>query len=274
MTTSNRSPAAAQAGSISAALPTSAIEDGVAGRGSSASPRQGFVGIAREAVDVPDLQPSARPIGVHLDREAHALVHRDRKRLRTAHPAEPGGEHDPASERPAEVLAGQLGERLVRALQDALGPDVDPRPGGHLAVHHQAFPLELAEMLPGRPAADEVGIGDQHAWCPGVRPEDADGLAALDEQRLVVGEAAQLADDRLVRLPAPRRATRAAIDHEVVRVLGDLRVQVVHEHPEGRLLAPPATGQLRPSWGTNHRVRPGHSARASGSASGRMYADS
>ena len=55
-------------------------------------------------------------------------------------------------ERAAEVLPRRLGERLVRALQDPLGPDVDPGAGGHLAVHHQTRPLELAEVVPGRPA--------------------------------------------------------------------------------------------------------------------------
>ena len=35
------------------------------------------------------------------------------------------------------MLAPGLHEGLVGALNDALGADIDPRPGGHLAVHHQ-----------------------------------------------------------------------------------------------------------------------------------------
>ena len=64
--------------------------------------------------------------------------------------------------------------------------DVDPRAGGHLAVHHQALAIELVEMLPGRPARHQVGVGDQHARRVRVGAEHADRLARLDQQGLVV----------------------------------------------------------------------------------------
>ena len=97
-----------------------------------------------------------------------------------------------------------------------------------------------------------------HSW---VRKTPT-GLPALDEQRLVVGEAPQLADDGVEGLPAARGAARAAVDDEVVRVLGDLGIEVVHEHPQGR---PPAASRgrgLGPARGaltgrgpaTSHRV--------------------
>ena len=210
MTRSNRSPAAAQAGSISAALPTSAMRHGLAARRRLARPGQRLGRVVGQPVDVADLEPPAGARLVDLDGEADALVHRHGQRLGAAHPAQAGGQRHRPAQRPAEVLAGRLGERLVRALQDALGPDVDPRPGGHLAVHHQAGPLELAEVLPGRPLADEVRVGDEHPRRPLVRPQDADRLADLDEQGLVVGERAQLADDRVEGLPArgPRARSR------------------------------------------------------------------
>ena len=63
--------------------------------------------------------------------------------------------------------------------------DVDPRAGGHLAVHRQPEVLEPAELVPRRPFGHEVRVGDQHARRPLVRAEDADRLARLDEQRLV-----------------------------------------------------------------------------------------
>jgi hypothetical protein len=52
-----------------------------------------------------------------------------------------------------------------------------------------------------------------------VRPEDGDGLAGLDEERLVVGERPQLADDRVERIPAARGAARPAVDDEGVGIL-------------------------------------------------------
>jgi hypothetical protein len=86
----------------------------------------------------------------------------------------------------AVVLAAHLDEGFVGALDDALRADVDPRAGGHLAVHHQAFLIELVEVLPGGPVRHQVGVGDQHARRIGMRAEHADRLAGLHQQGLVV----------------------------------------------------------------------------------------
>jgi hypothetical protein len=137
----------------------------------------GLGGIVRQPVDVADLLATGGPNRIHLDRDADAFVHRDRKGLGATHPTEPGGEHDAAFEGSAEVLPGQLGEGLVRALENALGPDVDPGARGHLAVHHQAGLLELPKDVPGRPLADEVRVCDEDPRRPFVRSQHADGLA-------------------------------------------------------------------------------------------------
>ena len=97
--------------------------------------------------------------------------------------------------RAAELLLGDGAERLVGALQDALGADVDPRPGRHLAVHHQPFGLQLAELLPVGPVPNQVGVRDQHARRPDVGAEHADGLAGLHQHRLVGLETAQRAHE-------------------------------------------------------------------------------
>ena len=93
MTRSNRSPAAAQAGSISAALPTSAIETRLAvarpPRAPRRAPRRGSCG---QPVDVADVEPAPGARLVDLDRDADAVVHRDRQRLGPAHAAEARGE--------------------------------------------------------------------------------------------------------------------------------------------------------------------------------------
>ena len=143
------------------------------------------------------------------------------------------------------MLPRQLGEGLVGALEDPLGPDVDPGAGGHLAVHHQAAPLEIPEDLPGRPLADKVRVRDQDPRRPLVRPEHRHGLARLDQQRLVVGEGAELADDRVERLPGSRRPPGPAVHDQRIGVLGDLRIQVVHQHPERRLLLPTSAAEGR-----------------------------
>ena len=62
---------------------------------------------------------------------------------------------------------------------------------------------------------------------------------------------AQLADDRVEGRPRPRRAAGPAVDDEMVGILGDLRIEVVHEHPERRFLRPAAAGQLGAARGAD-----------------------
>ena len=49
-----------------------------------------------------------------------------RQGLGPTHPPEPAGEDPPALQRSPEVLLGHGAEGLVGALEDSLGPDVDP----------------------------------------------------------------------------------------------------------------------------------------------------
>ena len=160
-------------------------------------------------------------------------------------PPRPAVTRDGAGQRAAELLVGHRGEGLEGALQDALGADVDPRAGRHLAVHGQAEVLEAAELLPVGPVADQVGVRDQHPRGPLVGAHDADRLAGLHQHRLVVGQRLQGAHERVVGLPAARGLARAAVDDELLGVLGDLGVEVVHQHPQRGLGLPRAGAQRR-----------------------------
>ena len=206
-------------------------------------PCQRVVERARALVEVALADAPLDPLQVDLDAQRAALVHGHRERLGAAHAAEPGGDDQPPLQRAAEALAGDRRERLVGALEDPLGPDVDPGPGGHLAVHHQPGGVELAERLPVRPAADQVGVGDQHARGGLVRLEDGDRLARLHEQRLVVAEPLQLPLDRRQRGVVAGRLADPAVDDELLRLLGHVRVQVVLQHPQRGLLLPAAAAQ-------------------------------
>ena len=208
-------------------------------------------------VEVAVLDPPLDPGLVALDADRDAVVHRHRERLRAAHAAEPGGDGDRAGERAAEPLVGHRGEGLEGALQDALGADVDPRAGGHLAVHRQPEVLEPAELLPVGPVADQVGVGDQHPRRPLVGPHHADRLAGLHEHRLVVLERAQRAHQRVVRLPVAGRLAGAAVDDEVLGALGVLGVEVVHQHPQRRLGLPRPRGQVGAAGGVDGQPRVG-----------------
>ena len=190
------------------------------------------------AVEVAVIDATDQSGLVDVDDQRHAFVHGDRQRLRPAHPAASGGEGEGAGQGASEALPGDRSERLVGALQNALGADVDPGPGGHLAVHHQAGGFEAAEFGPGRPVAHQVGVGDQHTRRPLVRPEHADRLSRLHQEGLVVGEVAQRRHDGVVGGPRPCRATGAAVHHEVLGPFGDLGIKVVHQHSQRRLGLP------------------------------------
>jgi hypothetical protein len=75
-----------------------------------------------------------------------------------------------------------------------------------------------------------------------VRAEDADGLARLHQQRLVVFEVAQRGDDRVERIPAARGLAGAAVDDEIVGTLGDVGIEIVHQHAQRRFLRPSLAG--------------------------------
>ena len=225
----------------------------VPGRG---RPAQRVVHVVRRLVQVAVLDPAGDPRRVAVDDDRHPAVHGHREGLRPAHAAQPGGQRDRPGQRSAEPLRGHGRERLIGALQDALGADVDPRPGGHLAVHGQAEGLQAAEFLPGGPLRDEVGVGDEDPRRPFVGAHHADRLARLDQQGLVALQVLQGAHDRVVGRPAAGRAARAAVHDELVGVLGDLGIEVVHQHPHGRFLRPAPAGQGGAARGTD-RARAG-----------------
>ena len=150
----------------------------LAGRRGGPGHPERLVRVVGEAIDVADLEAPLRPRLVDLDAQRHPVVHRHGQRLGAAHPAEAGGEGDPAPQRAAEMLAGQLGERLERALQDPLGADVDPR-ARRSSGRTSSGPPARARGRPPRwpicrrgsswrsgPAAPTRGCGRRRRACP------------------------------------------------------------------------------------------------------------
>src|SRR5213592_4449092 len=105
-------------------------------------------------------------------------------------------------------------QSFIRPLQDSLCSNVNPTAGGHLAVHDEAEALELVELLPGGPVADQVSVGDEHARRPLVSPENTNGFSRLDQQGFVVFEGSERTDYGVVSLPASRCAARSAVDNQ------------------------------------------------------------
>ena len=154
------------------------------------------------------------------------------------------------------MLAAQFHECFVGSLDDSLAADVDPRPGGHLAEHHQTLPVEFPEVLPGGPGGDEIRVGDQHARGIGVGPEDADRLAGLDDEGFVRFQFTERLDDRFVGGVVPRRLADSSVDDQILRPFGNVRVEVVHQHAKRRLSEPALRREVRAGgspdgWTTN-----------------------
>jgi hypothetical protein len=202
--------------------------------------QQRVVEVARGSIQVAlrDAALDAARVRLHADR--HAAKHGDGEGLGPTHAAEPARQDDPALQRAVEPLRRRGGEGLVGALQDALRADVDPRSRRHLPVHSQAERLEAAELVPVGPVGDQHGVGDEHARRPRIGTEDANRLAGLNQERLVVSKAAQCGHNGLEALPVARRFSGAAVNDEVVGPLRHLRVEIVVQHAQRRFLGPSA----------------------------------
>src|SRR5207249_5479075 len=100
-----------------------------------------IVQVARSSIEIAALAAHFDAGRIAFDRQQRGPGHRRCQWLRSAHASESGGEYPAARQISAVVLASRFGEGLVRALNDALTADVDPRSGGHLPEHHQALEI-------------------------------------------------------------------------------------------------------------------------------------
>ena len=197
--------ASRSAGKSSAALPISAMPSVSPFAAASLREPHRLGRVVDDHVAVAHRDAPLGPRRVDLDGDADAARHLHRQRLRAAHAAEPGGQHDAPAEIARREALARRGEGLVGALEDALRADIGPGAGRVLAVHDQALGLERAVDRPGRPFADEVGVGGEHFRAHRRGAEHRDRLARLDDQRLVVAERLQRRDDGVEAFPVPRR---------------------------------------------------------------------
>ncbi len=150
--------------------------------------RQGLIEAVGLFIDITGAQTEIGAGFVAFHRKAAGTGHDRCKRLGTAHAAQTAGQNPFALEVAVIMLATGFHEGLVGALHDALRTDIDPRTGGHLAIHGKTLLIQFVEMVPGCPMRHEIGIGDQDAWRILVGAEHADGLARLHQQGFVFVE--------------------------------------------------------------------------------------
>ena len=143
---------------------------------------------------------------------------------------------------------------FVGALEDALGTDIDPASGCHLAVHGQPFGLQTPELIPGGPVRNDQGIGQEDPGGLRMSLEHGHRLPGLHDQRLVVFQVFERLHDGPETLPVPGRLPRPSVDDELFGLLADLRIEVVHQHPERSLLRPALGLEFCPPWGSDLSV--------------------
>ena len=206
----------------------------------------------RALVEIAGLEALLDPALLAFDGDAMGAGHHRGERLGAAHAAEARGQDPAAAQIAVIMLAAHFGEGLVGALNDALRADVDPGAGRHLAVHHQALAIEFVEMVPGRPFRHQVGIGDQHAGRVRVGAEDADRLARLDQQRLVVLRAA--AASRRSCRSSPSRAPPGRCRHRrpAPRAPRRRRDRDCSSASASRLRSPSSCRSARCRWGPRY----------------------
>ena len=127
-------------------------------------------------IAVAGLQALLDALGIDVNSQKSRAGHGCGQRLSSAHSAHAAADDQLAGEIAAEMFFACGGKSFEGALHDALRADIDPRAGGHLAIHHQAGALQFVELLPVRPMADQVRVGDQHARRVFVRFETPTGL--------------------------------------------------------------------------------------------------
>ena len=159
------------------------------------------------------------------------------------------------------MLFCECTECLVCALQNALCSDVDPRTGRHLTVHHEALAIQFLEVLPRGPTADEVRVRDQNAWGMLMCTKDTHGFARLNQECLIRFKSLETPNDGIERFPTTCSFASPAVHDQGVRLFGNLRIEVVHDHPKSSLLRPSFAGHFstpRCSYTTNTKI--GHPA--------------
>src|SRR5438874_8398456 len=98
---------------------------------------------------------------------------------------------------------------------------------------------------------DQIGIRDQDPRGFVMGAKFSDRFAGLDKKRLVVFKPAQRTDDSFKTFPTSRRPSGAAVNDQSVRRFRDFRIEIVHQHAQGRFLVPAFATAFCPAWRVN-----------------------
>ena len=203
---------------------------------------QRLVEIVDHHVAIAGLHAALDAFRIDVDAEKRRAIESCGERLRAAHSAHAAADDEFSGEIALKMFSRGRCKGFVGALENSLRADVDPASCGHLAVHHQAGAIELVEMLPVAPVADEIRIRDEDARGVRVRAENSNRLARLDEKRLVIFKRAERGDDSVKAFPVARRFASPAVDDQIFGFFSDLGIEIVHQHAQRSFLLPAFAG--------------------------------
>ena len=115
-------------------------------------------------------------------------------------------------------------------MHNALGADVHPAAGRHLAVVGHADGGSTVEVLLIVEGADHESVGDDAPGRQLMRAEQAQGMAGHDHQRLLVGQNLQILFDEPVLHPVLADLARFPVGDQLIGVEGDVKIQIVVDH--------------------------------------------
>ena len=195
---------------------------------------QGLVQAAGALADPALVVPGLDAGVVHLGDDGHRPGDLRRLALGSAHAPQPGGHEQPPRQVPvggdAQLQPPGVEQGVEGAVDDALGPDVHPAPGGHLAVvgHPQGGgPVEVLLVVEG---AHHQAVGDDAPGGQLVGVEQPQGVAGHDHQGLLVGHHLQVLLDEAILHPVLADLSGLPVGHQLIGVEGHVEVQVVVDH--------------------------------------------
>ena len=79
-----------------------------------------------------------------------------------------------------------------------------------------------------------------------MRGKNGDGLTGLNEERFFGTKAFEFANDGVKAFPVARGLADAAVDDEILRALGYVGIEIVHEAAQGCFLLPAFAAEAQP----------------------------
>ena len=192
----------------------------------------------RPYVQVAVLDAAVDGARVAVDADRDAVVHGDGQRLGAAHAAEAGGQRDRAGERCRRTSWRRRRRRSRRCPGGCPGCRCRSRTRPSSARTWSDPRPPAGGTPPSSPSRHQVGVGDStrgaHSWVRNTPTGRPDWTSIVSSCSSVVSVRTIASKDA----PVAGGLARAAVDDELLRVLGHLGVEIVLEHAKRGLLRP------------------------------------